>query len=154
MIILTSIVQSQLVSLSRAALPNEACGYLVLSEDRIVLLPNTAEYPQYDFRMTLRPADIERVRQHGLRGVALWHSHPRTLAALSSADRRLMAATPFAMIIVSLKAAVPIIRVYARDGRIPVEVASYRVEDAATLQTSPNMIHTHTHVRESGEPLV
>ena len=133
MISLTKTVQSQLVSLSRAVLPNEACGYILISQDLVIALPNAHPTPDTHFRMVLDARARWHIVHQGLRDFVVWHSHPRTIASPGRDDRQLFEYYPL-MAIVSLKAQVPIIRCYSRDG----ELCSYRVYDA--FQSSQDVL--------------
>lgn len=120
---------SALVSLSRAALPCEACGYLLLPE-YVHALTNLSPHPTEAFEIDWEPIQF-MCAVHGCDKVLLWHSHPRTRAVWSLADREIMARTKLPMLIVSLKAQIPLIRGYVWNERCdsPMEVVTYRVTD-------------------------
>ncbi len=131
---LTTTVQSALVSLSRAALPSEACGFINPTGD-VIALPNISDRPTDTFEM--RWSDVSPF--HGAYGYALWHSHPRTRAALSLDDQQAMHLIQLPMIVVSLMSELPIIRCFTWSARGPIEVCSYRVPDSP-LQKSHSVV--------------
>lgn len=139
--ILTTTVQSALVSRSRAAQPCEACG--LLTSHGVIAIPNTSQTPSETFEMHLACAMslFSDVVDIGI-PFAIWHSHPMTRAMMSRADGELMQRVQLPMIVVSLSAKIPIIRCYEWGPRGPVEVANYRVTESP-LQISPNVIDTH-----------
>lgn len=100
-------IVDQLVAYSRELLPNEACGYLA-GNNRIATtlyeLTNTDHSPEH---FTLDPMEqfkaIKSARNAGLEIIAMFHSHPETLARPSLEDIRLAYDPMISYVIVSLQ---------------------------------------------------
>jgi len=112
--------------LSRQGAPDEVCGLLAL-HGAVIPLKNVHPLPEDHFRYD--PEEFYAVRAHLVGDVLAWHSHPRTRAEPSLDDLRLMQRIGMPMAIVSLRARIPLIRVFAVEPiRLRrVELASYRV---------------------------
>lgn len=149
MMMLTTTVQSALVSLSRAARPSEACGYLILP-DQVRALTNLSPTPAESFEHDWEPIQF-MASLHGREKLVLWHSHPRTRAVWSLADLQIMQWTKLPMLIVSLKATAPLIRVYVWNERCagPMEVVSYRVEERQALQNPQTVVEASARTDRS-----
>ncbi len=105
---------AEIVAHARAALPDEACGYLGERDGvvgRVVRLTNALASPT---RFALLPeeqfAALRALRAEGfsLRGV--YHSHPAGPAVLSAEDERLAFDEALSYVVVSLAADPPLVR--------------------------------------------
>ena len=129
-----------MVMISRQASPSEACGIACLTPDleRIGLDPlstfqNVHRRPEVYFQVEWEEfwEGVERYRRLGIPDQELicWHSHPRTRAHPSLEDIDFMQRTGFPMAIVSLRATVPLIRIFVAEQLRPKvsEVGAHRV---------------------------
>jgi len=102
------------------------CGLLTL-QGAVIPLPNIHPDPEHQFRFD--PEEFYAVRTHLGGDVLAWHSHPRTRAEPSLVDLQLMQRIGLPMVIVSLRARIPLIRVF--DVELirlrPIELVSHRV---------------------------
>jgi len=133
-------MQTTMVTISRQASPSEACGIacLIPGIERLGLDPlsvfqNVHRRPEDYFQVDWEEfwEGVERYRRLGIKDPALicWHSHPRTRAHPSLEDIDFMQRTGFPMAIVSLRATVPLIRIFVAESIRPKvsEVGSHRV---------------------------
>lgn len=122
-------MQTTLVSLSRFAVPNEACGLLSLGDPEVnFTLTNIHKDPEHQFEFDWN--EYWAIRQLIPRELCLaWHSHPRTRASPSEQDLALMQRIELPMAIISLRARIPLIRIFTCDMyRLKsTEVGSYRL---------------------------
>lgn len=87
--------------------PRECCGVVVLieGENRYIPLPNVADKPEQDFRISAEDwADAEDVGDP----VCVVHSHPGQSARLSGADRVSLEATELPWLIVEIREGKPV----------------------------------------------
>lgn len=124
-------MQTTLVALSREASPRECCGLLSI-EPGLSISPlfniHTDPERQFCFDWTQFFQTLNRYHAEGLTPIA-WHSHPRTRAQPSLEDIALMQRIRLPMVIISLRATIPLIRIFTAEEFRPkfTEVASYRV---------------------------
>lgn len=85
-------VREAIVAHARAEAPNECCGLLIGSGDRIddaVPARNIAEHPAT--RFLINPKDhleaLREARRRGLDVIGFYHSHPHSAATPSATDR-------------------------------------------------------------------
>lgn len=109
-----------IVAHARAALPNEACGYLGEKDgvaSRVVRLTNADASPVH-FRLipTEQFAAVRALRAEGFVLRAIYHSHPASPAVMSAEDLRLAADPGLSYVIVSLAAAEPVVKSFRVDG--------------------------------------
>lgn len=64
-----------------SAAPEEACGF-IMSDNRIVEIPNSFEYPYKGFEMKVE--DLEQIDPKDV--AAIWHTHPSGTTHPSSVD--------------------------------------------------------------------
>ena len=118
---------------ARARAPEECCGVLLGTADRIADVHparNAAERPTARFVIDPRDhfAAIRDGRERGLSVVGFYHSHPRSAAVPSETDRAEAAYPDQLFLIVSLAAPDPDLRLYRfTDGNF-LEVPFVRVD--------------------------
>ena len=109
--------RTQIVREARNAAPEECCGLLIGTEDRIdEARParNAAEQPTT--RFLIDPRDhfeaIRAARSRGLEVVGFYHSHPRSPAVPSETDRAEVTYGDYLSLIVGLREREPDVRLY------------------------------------------
>ncbi len=111
----------EMVEATRAELPNEACGLLAGTGQRItdcyVLTNADASPDHYSMIPDEQFAAVRDIRKRGLRLLGIWHSHPGAPACFSDEDLRLAYTPEIAYVIFS-----PV------DPEDP-EIRGYRVEN-------------------------
>ena len=123
-------VQLAIIETAQKRAPLEACG-IIAGLDGVFFsvreLDNTAADPLNNFQISPRDFLEEKAVYDGFE-LALWHSHPRSLALPSYPDQVLMMETKLLMVIVSLAPVkIAVFRWDERDQR-PIEVVRYRLE--------------------------
>lgn len=92
---------------AKAALPNEACGYLAGVDSKIEAfypMTNLDDKPDhFSFDPKEQFAAVKQARNAGLKLLSVYHSHPETPARLSEEDVRLLNDPNTIYTIVSLK---------------------------------------------------
>jgi len=129
-----------MVTISRQASPSETCGLACLIPgieqlglDSLITFQNIHRRPEDYFQVDWEEfwAGVERYRRLAVpdQGLICWHSHPRTRAHPSLEDIAFMQRTGFPMAIVSLRATVPLIRIFVAESLRPkvCEVGAHRV---------------------------
>ncbi|OGV70452.1 MAG: hypothetical protein A2283_19085 [Lentisphaerae bacterium RIFOXYA12_FULL_48_11] len=120
-------VYDKMVSASKAAVPNEACGLLAGTGNKITKfygLTNADASPEH-FSMIPEEqfAVIKDMRKSGVQMLAIWHSHPSTPARMSDEDMKLAFTPDTVYVILSLaKPDVPSLRGYQISDNKPVEI--------------------------------
>ena len=93
MLHLNKTIIEEITAIARAALPNEACGYLAGKNGIITKcygLTNTDQSPEhFSFDPAEQFSTLKEVRSNGLEILANFHSHPETPARPSGEDIRL-----------------------------------------------------------------
>ncbi len=120
-------VYAEMVDHALAERPNEACGMIAATGERLTaFFPATNEFAS-PMRFQIDSADQIRIyNEIDVRGegVAIFHSHPNTEAYPSQTDVNLAAAWPGAVwVIASLAGPDPILRAFEIDGPSVAEVA-------------------------------
>ncbi len=86
-------IVDELVTDARNRLPQEACGYLAGTGNRVEKLLPLANADESGEHFSFNPRDqfaaLKSARGEGLDLVAVYHSHPRSPARMSDEDRRL-----------------------------------------------------------------
>ena len=138
-------LRAELVVYAREALPDEACGFLLGTEDFHVTAVRSARNlsPHSEDRFTITPEDYAKAERHcarhaGTRILGFWHSHPRSPAQPSRVDleeaQGLMRSFPdrYLYLIVSL----------ARD---EAELACWRLDEQGGQFEKLELRSTHEH---------
>ena len=113
-----------LVDHAREEAPNECCGYIRSTDDRVEEVVR-AENPQRSpYGYELDPASLlaaNQLDEEGY-GVAIYHSHPRSPAEPSQTDINLAHYPHWTYLIVSLADEDPVVRAWRiADGRVDEE---------------------------------
>lgn len=98
----SEVIRKRLLEECRKAYPNEACGYVIISEKgqfEVISCENSAHNPRTDFRIS--PRETLRVKKLG-RVVAGYHSHPDGKAKLSTFDEMFIKLSEMPMYVVSI----------------------------------------------------
>lgn len=82
-------VQSKIRDLANTAYPQEACGFILIDPLEVVPVPNIADWPYAQFKIS--DADTMWAYKTG-RCLAVWHSHPEDPAVPSPLDQELASA--------------------------------------------------------------
>ncbi len=116
LIVIPSVFETMLET-ARAAAPLEACGLLAGTGERVtrcyVLTNADAAAEHYRMLPEEQFAALKDMRQHGLKMLAIWHSHPATPARMSAEDLRLAYTPDVGYVILSLAdARAPVLRAF------------------------------------------
>lgn len=107
-------VIDDIIAHARRDAPIEACGYLAGkggAVTRAVALRNAdASREHFSFAPQEQFAAVRELRKQALRPLAVYHSHPSTLARPSPEDIRLAADPAISYVIVSLAQAEPVVK--------------------------------------------
>lgn len=126
MIKISKSLQTEIISLARAASPIEACGYQagVPGEAREVIpMQNVDQSPEhFSFDPVEQFRALKKVRNQGLQLIAVYHSHPASPARMSEEDIRLANDPDMVYVIVSLLGPEPQIRGFQVVARQVIEV--------------------------------
>lgn len=125
--ILPAAVWAELVEAARFAAPVEACGLLAGKNGKVTRfypMTNADASPEH---FSLLPAEqfaaVKDMRARGLEMLAVWHSHPATMARMSDEDLRLAFTPDLVHVILSLSSpAGPVLRAYRVTGGTAQEV--------------------------------
>lgn len=109
-------VLDTLIAHARRDAPQECCGLLIGSGTEVVEAHPARNAEASQTRFTINPADhfvaIRKARAAGLEVVGAYHSHPATDAVPSARDLIDASDSAPVMLIVSLKAAEPVVRAF------------------------------------------
>lgn len=95
-----------MVSEARQEAPQEACGLLAGKGEKVIKCYVLTNADHSDEHFRLLPAEqfaaVRNMRAVGLRMLAIWHSHPCTLARMSAEDLKLAFTPDVSYVILSL----------------------------------------------------
>jgi [CysO sulfur-carrier protein]-S-L-cysteine hydrolase len=134
-------VRDEMLRAARAAAPLEACGLLAGENGRATkcyVLANADASPEhYSMKPEEQFAAINDMRRHGLRMLAIWHSHPASPARMSVEDLRLAYTPDLLYVIVSLaEAGGPQVRAFAVRDDVAHETPVTVEDSEARIQES------------------
>ena len=96
----------EMLTAAQASAPLEACGMLAGTGQRAtkcyILTNADASAQHYSMLPAEQFAAVKDARSHGLRMLAIWHSHPASPARMSAEDMRLAYTPDVAYVIISL----------------------------------------------------
>ena len=120
-------VYDQLALAAKVEAPNEACGLLAGKGSTVTKyyrMTNADASPEhYSMIPEEQFAAIKKMRNEGLRMLAIWHSHPASPARMSEEDLKLAFTPDTVYVILSLAGAgAPNIRGYLITDGKPVEI--------------------------------
>ena len=134
----------QIADHALSAAPNEACGILAGTPERIsraIPLANAADTPDRHFRFD--PAEqlaaLKALDAAGLGWVGVYHSHPRTPPIPSPADIEAVADSGLLQLIVSLESAKPKLKLWQVDRSSVTPIAlSFDKDSGAAIDAGLN----------------
>ncbi|MFO7534906.1 MAG: M67 family metallopeptidase [Kiritimatiellia bacterium] len=123
---MTDAVRDELVAAARAAAPLEACGLLAGKGGRIVRFYPLTNADASAEHFSMLPAEqfaaAKRMREAGLKMLAIWHSHPATPPRMSEEDLRLAFMPDMVYLILSLASDPPALGGYTVCGGVPERI--------------------------------
>ncbi len=128
MITIPKAIIDEMISHSKAELPNESCGYLAGVDREIKSIYKMTNIDQSHEHFSFDPKEqftaMKDARERGERLLVCYHSHPETPARLSVEDLRLLKDPNTIYVIVSLPTEEADIKAFnMEDGQsIPVEI--------------------------------
>lgn len=110
------VIYDELVRQARRELPNEACGYLLGTEETVTVnipMTNADHSPEhFSFLPKEQFAVVRFARSQGLKVIGCWHSHPSTPSRPSEEDIRLAYDPLILYFILSLAEEIPVLNAF------------------------------------------
>lgn len=110
------VIYDELVRQARRELPNEACGYLLGTDETVTVnipMTNTDHSPEhFSFLPKEQFAVVRFARSQGLKVIGCWHSHPSTPSRPSEEDIRLAYDPLILYFILSLAEEIPVLNAF------------------------------------------
>lgn len=128
---------------ARSELPNEACGLLSGTDNKVVLhhpLTNVDHSPEhFSFSPEEQFAALKAARAQGLKLIANYHSHPSSPARPSAEDIRLAYDARIVYIIISLSEATPVVKAFRIIGETVENIEiNYTPSEAGEITLIPS----------------
>jgi [CysO sulfur-carrier protein]-S-L-cysteine hydrolase len=120
-------IADSVIAHAQADAPNECCGFLAGKNGEIIHwfpLSNAAKSPTTRFESSPEStfATTKEMRRLGVEILAVYHSHPTSIAAPSSTDREWNYSADVVNVIVSLIVQPPQLRAWQIDGEVVAEI--------------------------------